>query len=685
MWKKVMTWVLGLCTSWTVNGQKAGQADLKVTQTANQTYAVAFTLSGENVLQSPAEGLWSVATDWQNDWMSAWVHGSPTQKENVNGWTILTGKLPIGQGEMLVRDAYRLEENGLIHGIRRYQWAGKDTLHKASLSVRFQWRDGGLKPFMPGILYYGNPAGAKVNDKIIPVYTSQPGEFAIFEDHRYPMPFCMLEQAGKLKAAALHTVPSPVQGARLADQWWSMGVETYADRTEFVLYSGPIGYNRQHSVAKALQHQPMKYTDTYLDMEPGRIVEKEFYIQVYPIGQEGSGFEQPLYTALEMYQPFDADAFTPFDEIIRAKYHFAQTRWLDEGDVKGFGMYEKSYRKDIVMGWCGQAGSLGYALQCLDKELNDPKITDYVQQSLDFLATYPVKEDGMFPVGYFLDKKEYHGGDPVSCGQAMYNIAKAIEVARKSGKYNTSQWETFLKKACDGQATRILKADWRPYSTAEGFLIAPLILSHQLFGKEAYKEAAVKAASVFAERHLTMREPYWGGTLDATCEDKEGAWAAFQGFASLYEALKEEKYLAWAKHAMDVCLSYTVVWDIPLPPGRMADHLFRTTGWTVVSPQNQHIDIYGVMFTPEVYKMGIWLNNESLKKLAKVMYRSCFQLTNPYGSQGEQLQQTNFAQHGDMSNVHKLRGGYSESWTVFWITAHFLNAGARFAEMNVRP
>lgn len=91
MWKKVMTWVLGLCTSWTVSGQKAGQADLKVTQTANQTYAVAFTLSGENVLQSPTEGLWSVATDWQNDWMSVWVHGSPTQKENVNGWTILTG------------------------------------------------------------------------------------------------------------------------------------------------------------------------------------------------------------------------------------------------------------------------------------------------------------------------------------------------------------------------------------------------------------------------------------------------------------------------------------------------------------------------------------------------------------------------------------------------------------------
>lgn len=59
-----------------------------------------------------------------------------------------------------------------------------------------------------------------------------------------------------------------------------------------------------------------------------------------------------------------------------------------------------------------------------------------------------------------------------------------------------------------------------------------------------------------------------------------------------------------------------------------------------------------------------------------------FQLTDAYGSQGEQLQHTNFAQRGDMSNVHKLRGGYSENWTVFWITTHFLNAAARFVEMG---
>ena len=40
-----------------------------------------------------------------------------------------------------------------------------------------------------------------------------------------------------------------------------------------------------------------------------------------------------------------------------------------------------------------------------------------------------------------------------------------------------------------------------------------------------------------------MDEPYWGGTLDATCEDKEGAWGAFQGFMTAYEYTQDKKYL----------------------------------------------------------------------------------------------------------------------------------------------
>ena len=99
------------------------------------------------------------------------------------------------------------------------------------------------------------------------------------------------------------------------------------------------------------------------------------------------------------------------------------------------------------------------------------------------------------------------------------------------------------------------------------------MLSYQLLGNDQYKLAAIKAADYYANRHLSMDEPYWGGTLNATCEDKEGAWGAFQGFLSVYELTHNSKYLKYAKHACDVVLSYAVVWDIPLPPGRLADDI----------------------------------------------------------------------------------------------------------------
>ena len=650
------------------------------------TLCPSFAVDGKTMITTPAEGLWGVATSWQDDWMSDWVYASPQLKEQSGEWTILSGEMKIGDGVMFVRDSYRQLKDGLVQCRRRYEWRGKQTLEGVNLSVRWRMQGDAMQTFIPGVLYYGNKNGAKVNPNIIPVYNGQAGEFAIFEDHRYPIPFVMLENVKESCAAALHTTPSPVRGAVLSDQWWSMGVEAGEGYTDFVLYTGPIGYNGKHSVAKALQRTPMAYGNTYINMEPGRIVEKEFYVELYPIAAEGTGFQRPIYTALDIYKPYDANSFTDFQTIVEEKYRFAKNRWIDfGGGAVGFDMYEPSLNKEIVMGWCGQAASPGYALQVLSERLDDPAIKSMVQQSLDFLSTYPVDEaTGMFKLRY--NGSVYHGSDHVSCGQGMYNFAKAIVAARKNKKsYDTTKWEAFLRKACDGQARRILSDEWSPRSTDEAFYVAPLIIASKLFKNKQYLAAAEKASKLYADRHLKMNGCYWGGTLDATCEDKEGSWAAFQAFINMYEQTKEPKYLDWAKHAMDVCLSYVVVWDIPLPAGRLADYNFRSTGWTVVSPQNQHIDVYGVLFAPEVYRMGEYLKDERLCNLAKVMYRTCFQLTNAYGSQGEQLQQTNFAQHGDMSNVYKLRGGYSEGWTVFWITAHFLNAAARFEEMGVEP
>jgi hypothetical protein len=122
---------------------------------------------------------------------------------------------------------------------------------------------------------------------------------------------------------------------------------------------------------------------------------------------------------------------------------------------------------------------------------------------------------------------------------------------------------------------------------------------------------------------------------------------------------------------------------LELSPGRLRDHGFRTTGWTVVSPQNQHIDVYGVIMVPDIYRLGEFTGDAGLKKIALVMYRSCGQLIDHRGSQGEQPQDTNYTRAGAAREWRSLRGGYNDTWTVFWITAHFLNAAARLKEMGV--
>ncbi len=506
--KKIIVILFGLIVSKSL----IAQTELLINKEQDSSYHVKFTHDNDT-LKTPIEGLWSIALGWDNNWMSDWLHVKATHFEKNDKWTIVKGVASLPQGQMLLSDAYSQTSDGLIHCIRRFEWTGKEALDSVTLSTRLQMSGHGLSLFAPGIVYYGNKNGASVNPNLIATWNGEPGEFAIFEEHRYPMPLIMLEDNKKMCAAALHVLPSPIRGAVLSDQWWSLGVEAKHKITEFVMYSGPIGYNKKYSVAKALQTDSMSYPDTWINMEPGRVIEKQFYIDLYKIERRGTGFQRPVYTSIDLHKPYDASRFDSFEEIVNNKYRFAKSRWLEKGEIAGYSMYDtRSTRKHIVMGWCGQADSPGYSLQVLSDMLADRNIHSNVQRTMDFLSTYPFREDGLFNVLYDLNTGEFLAGDPVSCGQAMYNFAKAIEYARKNTGYDITKWELFLKTACDKISQNILSESWNPISTAEGFLIAPLAISSELFDNKAYREAAEKAALIYAERHLEMNGCYWGGT-----------------------------------------------------------------------------------------------------------------------------------------------------------------------------
>jgi hypothetical protein len=642
--------------------------------------------SGDRViLRSPTEGLWSVAIAWRDGWPAEWRHARPERIEQSGDWTIVSGNLTLQDGVLELRDAYRVED-GIVRGIRRFSWKSTKALPQCTLSVRWL-AEGATKarPLLPGILYYGNPSGARTGHGAVAVHPGNPGDESYFEEHRYSAPWACIEwhDGDMSRSAALHSLPSPVAGGNQPDQWWSLGVSAHEADTELALLSGPCAANGRHSVVKALQGKFLEYPDTWVTLRPEQIIEKTFFLQVCPSVSEGSGFRAPLRAAMRLNAPFSLEGLPTCEQIVRDKYRFACSRFRDRNPDAGFEMYPDYVEgTHYVMGWCGQGEACCNALLRLAPLLNDPQAVAKGVRSLNHLATAPFN-DGGFLQRYTAETGKWTEQDHVSQGQAMENFARAIIAGRAVAGVDTRPWEEFLRKAGKFHAARILRDDWRPVSTAEAFFVSPLCRAYGLFQDEEFRSAALKAAEHYAKRHLDMKEPYWGGTLDARCEDKEGALAAFQAFLAVYELTKDPKHLEWASHALDVALTYTVLWDIDLPPGRLRDHGLKTHGWTIVSAQNQHLDVYGVLFTPEIWRMGELLRREDLRRLAIVMFRSCGQMIDPFGSQGEQIQHTNFGQSGDMSNVYKLRGGYSEHWTVFWMTAHFLNAAAMFDAMGV--
>ena len=618
-----------------------------------------------------------IGLGWANGWVREWRKDVPGVK---------------------VSDSREKISENLARVVRRWTWTGTEPLEQVTLSVRCRvYGDPkALKPFIPGVLMYGNPSNKGRTDGRVPVFAGDSGEFAIFEEHRIPMPFALLEDAESGAFAALHTLPSPVRGARREDLWWSLGVEVSNVGSDIVMLSGPVGYNRRRSVVKASQKAAMPYDETYITLQPGQIVEKVFWVETGTATKEAFGFEQALDVSLDLFRPYDAERFGKFGGIVESKRRFALSRWV-EGPVPnacGFDMYDPQYQwRHLTIGWCGCAATCGYALPVLDL---DPSDWGKAQRSLDFLCDAfmdTVRGDGLFRVTFDMKTGKTTGGDPVSCGQGLYSVLKAIRFAERSGKgrLDVSKWRRFAARVVDAMAADILRRDWRePASTGAGFLVAPLVVASEMFGRPDCLAAAQKLAGTFERKYFGYDAVYWGGTLDASCEDKEGAYAAFQGYLELLrnaiasrDAAAELRYGRLARHAMNMMLTYTMVWDATYPPGRLSDHAFKSTGWTVVSAQNQHLDAFGVLTTPEIWRMGEYLGDERLKRLAAVMYRTCFQLTDASGSLGEQIQQTNFAQQGDMGDVRRLRGGYAERWTVFWLTAHFLNAAAQLKEMGV--
>lgn len=158
------------------------------------------------------------------------------------------------------------------------------------------------------------------------------------------------------------------------------------------------------------------------------------------------------------------------------------------------------------------------------------------------------------------------------------------------------------------------------------FPVPVLVELAGLTGEPAYLRAAERAAAFILDTFVDPVE-YVGGLNDTTHRksvktDAVGVMFVLRSLAKVYEATRQERFLAGAASAARVLASWVHLWDVPFPPGTLlADAGFRSTGWAAcdVLPGGSYLDNEFLEFTGDMVKVAHWTGDERLFDIAELV------------------------------------------------------------------
>ena len=187
---------------------------------------------------------------------------------------------------------------------------------------------------------------------------------------------------------------------------------------------------------------------------------------------------------------------------------------------------------------------------------------------------------------------------------------------------------------------------------------------------------------------LVRQGAFSGGTLDASCPDREAAIAALGACLQLYNLTGEEVYLQDAGYAAANILSYTLVYPIStfcVETDASRRHI-STFGASIVSPENQHLD--PVSSAPGLLLYGLYSGDTVMAQVAAESLKWCLDgrwaVKEDEGlKQSEQLLHTRwyyntfFSRRGDFRRGMPVFGmsDSEHGWPQVVPTADLLGAG----------
>jgi len=204
-----------------------------------------------------------------------------------------------------------------------------------------------------------------------------------------------------------------------------------------------------------------------------------------------------------------------------------------------------------------------------------------------------------------------------------------------------------------------------------------LIQLYLTTGEEKYKAAAIKAGE-WTYEHEYLGFEYRGGTCDQSdVMDKESGIYAMWAFLSLYDLLKEEKWLTAACAAADYVETFTFVSyfpvDMPYP-----NHPFRryhVTGTSNVTVGTGGGDIYMAACSYTYYRLYLLTGDDQYRDFAEFINKNCKQANDIDGSSGYRY--IGLVNEGGGISDQQYRGRYH--WLP-WCTFVEVDPASRFVD-----
>lgn len=264
----------------------------------------------------------------------------------------------------------------------------------------------------------------------------------------------------------------------------------------------------------------------------------------------------------------------------------------------------------VQLGFCGRVllnafNALEYGEQTGDAELvrmGQEIFDSWLQHG--FTAKGYFKEDMRIAQGIPADEDCVHSIRQQS--EAVYAVLHFLRYEKQHGRQH-KDWEQKMRtlmgsmlelQKADGHFPRKYRDDHSDVDASGGSTpsaTSTLVMAYKYFGDKRFLKAACLSVD-YLEKNIISKSDYFSSTLDANCEDKEAAISAVTAtyyLAMVSKKQEREHYIALCRQAAYFALSWYYLWDVPFAEGQMLGDLgLKTRGWSNVSVENNHIDVF---------------------------------------------------------------------------------------------